>query len=95
MAWHLAYGRKRQLEIYGLTEETYMKLLADQNGGCAICGKTEGNKRRKRLAVDHDHESGIVRGLLCTTCNTRLGFLEKRWDAIMSYLKSSKSSKVA
>lgn len=58
---------------YGLTVEDYDLMLASQGGGCAICGATEGNFRRKRLAVDHDHKTGAVRGLLCYLCNSLIG----------------------
>lgn len=53
-------------ETYGLTTEGYAALLAAQGGRCAICW---GVPRTKRLAVDHDHTSGAVRGLLCSRCN--------------------------
>lgn len=46
-------------------------MLAEQNGGCRICGTS--NKRGKPLAVDHCHTTGKVRGLLCTSHNTALG----------------------
>lgn len=52
---------------YGLTADQYAALLAAQNGACAICQKARGITRR--LAVDHDHDTGIVRGLCCSTCN--------------------------
>lgn len=81
-----AYERKGRLKKYGLSEEDYERLLAEQGGVCAICEEPPSG-RWKRLAVDHDHETGEVRGLLCITCNTLLGRLEARWDATMDYLK--------
>lgn len=75
---------------YGITLEQYNQMLEQQNGVCAICGKPEAIKNR-RLAVDHNHKSNKVRGLLCNHCNTALGkfndniiTLEKAID----YLKS-------
>jgi len=61
---------------FGISLETFNNLLADQGGGCAICGKTEGLKvgdRQLRLALDHDHRTGAVRGILCNGCNNGLG----------------------
>jgi len=62
---------------FGITLEDYENLLKNQNGVCAICGNpetatTNGGELRK-LSVDHDHETGEVRGLLCTNCNNGLG----------------------
>ena len=69
-----ALKHKINLRLYGLTPESYASLLAAQGGGCAICGATKANKTdTRRLAVDHDHSSGRVRGLLCTPCNRTLG----------------------
>lgn len=69
--------RRKVLRLkYGLTEEGYESLLADQHGGCAICGATESahtHGRPCRLAVDHDHTTGKVRGLLCSRCNQAIG----------------------
>lgn len=62
---------------YGLTVEQYEQLVVDQHGACAICGNTE---PRGRLVVDHDHSTGVVRGLLCHKCNQALGlFKDSRW----------------
>jgi len=55
---------------YKITEEEYWKISEAQNHVCAICGSEELNKL---LAVDHDHITGEVRGLLCTRCNIGLG----------------------
>lgn len=65
------YQRKWGLMThYGLTVEEYDTILAAQGGMCAIC---EGSPGARRLHVDHDHETGRVRGLLCLSCNTLLG----------------------
>lgn len=57
---------------YGITDEQYQQLLAEQNFVCAICGKEERVEGRS-LAVDHDHETNLIRGLLCNRCNRALG----------------------
>lgn len=56
---------------YGITPEQYDELLAKQEGKCAICDK-EAEEFEVRLAVDHDHKSGEIRGLLCRYCNHRV-----------------------
>src|SRR2546423_5792224 len=56
---------------FGLTLEEYDEMLAAQEGGCAICG--EAPEEGKILHIDHDHETGLVRGLLCQRCNHGLG----------------------
>ena len=57
---------KRLYQRYGLTENDYKKLWHDQKGRCALCG-TE--TKDEYLDVDHDHSTGLVRGLLCRKCN--------------------------
>jgi hypothetical protein len=70
-------GKKRRVDLaanYGITPEDYAAMLAAQGGGCAICGAAEGTEKRiKYLHVDHDHETGKVRGLLCHLCNLGIG----------------------
>lgn len=58
---------------YGITEDDFNKMLERQGGACAICGKRQ---RYQNLAVDHDHVTGLVRGLLCKRCNEGLGRFE-------------------
>lgn len=65
---------RRNLAKYGLTIEDYECLLTFQGGVCAICGRNDG---KRRLNVDHCHETGEVRGLLCSGCNgSKLGRLK-------------------
>lgn len=79
---------------YGITLEDYGKLLAEQEGKCKLCGtETPGNKRCKNFNVDHDHQTGEIRGLLCGPCNLIVGYVEKSPELvikILAYLKSSK-----
>ena len=71
-----AYARNKKLwDRYGISAADYDILLEDQGGVCAICGEPETVKFRgqvRRLAVDHDHETDRIRGLLCHTCNVAL-----------------------
>lgn len=77
--------RRTRLKKLGVSEQDYEKMLNAQGGVCAICGGPP-DTRWKKLAVDHCHQTGVVRGLLCMTCNTMLGRLEKRWTRTMEYL---------
>jgi hypothetical protein len=55
---------------FGISQAEYDELLGKQGGGCRICGKRPG---KISLHVDHDHETGDIRGLLCVGCNNALG----------------------
>lgn len=77
------YDLKRN---YGITEIDYVLLLNKQNDCCDICGIHK-NIYGKRFAVDHDHQTGIVRGLLCSNCNTGIGKLKDNTDIIRKALK--------
>lgn len=66
---------------YGITAEEYDAIYKAQGGVCAICRRASG--KRRRLAVDHDHATGYVRGLLCKTCNRNvLGHLRDDPEAL-------------
>ena len=101
--WHKAHPERRRATIkkhghkyflkakYGITPERYCEMFEAQGGVCAICKRCERRRTSStRLAVDHDHETGRVRGLLCTTCNTAIGMLDDNLDlvtALFAYLE--------
>ena len=76
--------------LYGLDWEAYNTLLDRQGGKCAICGLlSTRNGAPLKLAVDHDHDTGEVRGLLCDKCNRGLGMFnesKERLQAAIDYL---------
>lgn len=74
---------------FGITLEEYEEMLERQDGKCAICGKAESALSNagipgKMLAVDHDHETGRVRGLLCQRCNIGIGQFQTAQALIMA-----------
>ena len=74
-------GWSRLKSVYGISKEQYMALLEAQNYKCKICGLTSSSQAAKvgrkkvpsALAVDHCHQTGRIRGLLCVNCNSMLG----------------------
>jgi hypothetical protein len=60
---------------YGITPEEYTALLLSQNGRCAICRADGPGRGHQNFCVDHDHQTGEVRGLLCHKCNRAIGLL--------------------
>ena len=88
--------KRNMLKRYGMTIEQFDGLFESQNGRCRICRQKETSRnkdgKRKSLAVDHDHATGEVRGLLCYRCNVILGFADdnpKLFEAMIGYLASS------
>lgn len=83
---------------YGITLEDYEARLAFQGGVCAICQSDHpgaaGTKRpRLYFTVDHDHETGLIRGLLCHGCNVALGYAKENVDALgrmIEYLEAGR-----
>lgn len=74
--------RARLKRSYGLSEEQVDEMRSAQKGRCAICERST-----SRLFVDHCHTKGHVRGLLCQTCNTFLGWYERKADTILRFQK--------
>lgn len=77
------------MQKYGITLDDYNLMFIKQNGCCVICGKHQ-SEMAHSLAVDHSHESGQVRGLLCDGCNVVLGYTNDDIDILknmISYLE--------
>ena len=85
-------GHKKQKalqlkERYGITYEVFERMLISQEGLCVIC---KGRNNKRELSVDHNHETGKVRELLCYKCNTIIGLSGENintLEAIINYLK--------
>lgn len=85
---YLTLERDRQYRVrYGITLADYDKMLLAQNGECAICGSNVAGHCNQCFAVDHSHDTGIVRGLLCIKCNARLGWYEAYKRQVNDYLQ--------
>ncbi len=73
------YRRSLKLKLYGLTIEDYQRMYDAQEGKCAICKKSETAMKNnsdevRELGVDHDHDKGFVRSLLCARHNLMIGY---------------------
>lgn len=79
----LIYRRKNLRDKYGLTIEQWDEIAKAQNYKCAICG-TPKNTLKNNLAVDHNHTTGEVRGLLCYACNRGIGLLKDSTEVLES-----------
>lgn len=88
--YQAAYGREWNVRTkFGITGAEYDRMFKEQDGKCAICRQPETsidprNGRPKALAVDHDHETGAVRGLLDVRCNRVLGYARDSVDVLQA-----------
>jgi len=77
-------------DSFNLSFDDYMQMFNDQSGACAICHQPETHRRQgklKALAVDHDHKTGAIRGLLCSDCNTGIGKLKDSPSVLRSAIQ--------
>ncbi len=84
-------GRRHRLKrLYGISLDEHDAMLQAQGGGCAVCGYQPDDD--KYLCVDHCHDTGRVRGLLCQPCNASLGLLREdvtRINMLAAYVKDN------
>ena len=83
--YHDARGTSQQKSAfkikYDIDPYDYQEMFIKQEGKCAICG-THRAEVKRRFVVDHDHETGIVRGLLCANCNNGLGRFQEDMNIV-------------
>lgn len=72
--------------VYGITIDDFDAMVALQDGRCGICRRETPSEGRLGLGVDHDHETGRVRGLLCLRCNTAVEWAETHREAMERWL---------
>jgi hypothetical protein len=91
-AYQAKWRSKNFFRQYGLTRVQYDGMMARQNSSCAIC-HTPFELEETKPCIDHDHDTGVVRGLLCRKCNLGIGYLRTPvvLEAAISYLKAQKS----
>jgi len=91
---HAHYIKQRKWSSFGVDATRYQEMLREQKGVCAICGKPErapdkASGKTRDMAIDHNHETGAIRQLLCSNCNRALGRFRDDpalLDAAMAYL---------
>lgn len=91
---HIGVGRCR-LKILGITEAEYNAMLEAQEHCCAICRTDKPWTRSGAWAVDHDHVTGKVRGLLCHSCNLGLGKFNDDAEILLAAAEYVQSHKIA
>ncbi len=69
------FDRAHVMRTYGVTVEQFREMLARQDGVCAVCRREPEAGPHRGLVLDHDHDTGAVRGLLCRPCNSGIGSL--------------------
>lgn len=87
------YFRNRYvIRTYGITQQQYEEMFQQQGGVCGICGSQPDIERHgiSRLAIDHCHSTGKIRGLLCNNCNAGMGLIgdtAEHLKAALAYLE--------
>ena len=75
-------NRAQNVATYGLTVEKYDAMLVKQGSVCALCDGAETNIKKTHLCIDHDHNTGKVRALLCDRCNRGIGAFGDNLDLL-------------
>jgi hypothetical protein len=94
--YNKTYRDNRLKKLYNLNSGEYEIMFANQNGKCKICNSSNTGRGDKWLVVDHCHESGKIRGLLCNTCNRALGLFKDNIQTLekaLFYLNEQSTTK--
>ena len=92
-AQRLGRNHRKNIELkwfYGIGLDDYNQMLEAQGGQCA-CKATQGRSNKEALHVDHDHNTGLIRGLLCHRCNRAIGLVDDPASlrALADYIESA------
>lgn len=90
LVWNRTAPVNYQLNKYGISKAQWEEMAKAQGYSCAICGE---RPPKRKLAIDHCHRSGKVRGLLCSNCNSALGLLRDSYQIAASAAKYLKRNK--
>lgn len=90
LVWHRTAPVGSNLSKYGISKGQWEDMAKAQGYACAICGERQ---PKRKLAIDHCHKSGKVRGLLCSNCNSALGLLQDSHQIASSAAKYLKRYK--
>jgi hypothetical protein len=88
---HPHMRKAQRLRKYGITVDEFNTLFEHQGGKCAVCGYSDMTQKKMFPHVDHDHETGKVRGLLCSNCNMAIGKMKDSPELLLKaaeYIKS-------
>lgn len=91
---------KKRRNTYGLPGIIFERMFNEQAGACKICNqkfdRINGTVKKRALSVDHDHTTGIIRGLLCVRCNTGMAFVDNEvWmQSAAQYIKDASKNDV-
>lgn len=72
------YNKNSKFKRYGISEERYIQMLEEQEQKCGMCSKLFDKSKPKSIHIDHSHDTGKVRGILCDGCNMFLGRIESK-----------------
>lgn len=93
-AYQLKHQPKAQAKKYGLDVDTVQSLFHAQGGLCGVCSKVLAPWPSTKTHIDHDHVTGAVRGILCSSCNRYEGWLERNGENLSRYLSNPPAQKM-
>lgn len=73
-----SYKDRANILKHGLTNDQYQELVERSGGCCELCGYVPGEDATKSLSIDHDHDTGLIRGMLCWSCNIAMSYLDNQ-----------------
>ena len=83
----LKYRNAQLIKAFNITLDQYNQILVSQDNVCYICRRDETSVRNRSLAVDHNHQTGKIRGLLCSNCNRALGLFKDNKNLLLAAAK--------